>query len=162
MNNLKYITFLIFLFPFFLIGCSNSEYELEMPTSSSKLTTPPKVEIEIDNEIYPTFQGSYCWNTDKVSECVDMVTSTEMMDGIKGIKVSRNEKITLHIERKPSSQNVTVTDSSGQTEQLKLDKDTFSAPIVRGTYVVTYYGVWEKDDKNSSGDSSYIFKIEVK
>ncbi|MBD8026192.1 hypothetical protein H9636_05920 [Ureibacillus sp. Re31] len=154
--------FLLLLLLFFLFGCSNTENKLDLPITSSKLTSPPKVEIEIDEEIYPTSQGSYCWNTEKVTECVDMATPTELMDGMKGIKVSRNENITLHIERTPSSQKVTVIDSSGQTEELKLDKTTFSAPIVRGTYIVTYYGVWEKDDKNSSGDSSYIFKIEVK
>lgn len=146
----------------FLVGCSQTENSTTSAISNSNYSSPPKVELKINNEIHLTKQGSNCWKSENVTKCVAMASPVEIAHTIEAIKVSRNEKITILSKSEPNTQSISLINTEDQIQELKIKDSTFSAPKERGTYVIHYYAIWNNTDTETSGDSSYIYKIEVK
>lgn len=122
-------------------------------------TAPPIVKLEVNGEIYPTAQGSYCWNNKNVGECADMVSPTEIVKDTSPIIFGPGDIITILVDRKPYDQGLTIENEGVDTE---MNNNTFTAPEDKGTYIYMYYARWNDDGSGTSGDSSYVFKIEVK
>ena len=124
---------------------------------------PPKVKIEIEDTVYSTEQASYCWRDDNSAECLNLASPIEILENTKPIEVSSKETITLVTKRQPSEQTITIENTdSKQTDEITIKNSKFKAPTAKGIYILHYYAIWEKDESKTSGDSSYVFKIEVK
>ncbi|MDN4493447.1 hypothetical protein [Ureibacillus aquaedulcis] len=144
-------------------GCSNGAQLEPSNGISHHHLLPPTVELEIEDSTYSTEQGSYCWRNENSAECLSLASPIEIAENIEPIKVPVNKTISLLPKRQPSQQTLAMTNvESEQDEEIPLNKDNqFKAPKTAGVYIFNYYAIWEKDDTETSGDSSYIFKIEV-
>ncbi len=156
--------FLSFLFLLLIIaGCSNSATN-EKVNKTPKELRPPEVHFEIEETSYSTEQGSFCWRNENSAECLHLSLPADLAANTKPVKISRKETITLLLDRPPSEQTLTLENTdTRQFEEVALNKENkFKAPETSGIYILTYYAIWEKDKTGTSGDSSYVFKIEVK
>ena len=156
--------FLSVIFLFLVIaGCSYGNSEEQVKNGPKKLL-PPIVQLKIENTAYSMEQGDYCWRDENSAECLSLPTPTEILEYQKPIKVTKKETVTINIKRHPSVQTLTISSTdSNQIEEITITKDNkFKAPNVKGIYIINYYAIWEKDESGTSGDSSYVFKIEVK
>ena len=150
--------FLVFL----VAGCSKEALQ-EISNQSSKEYSPPTVQFKIDDAVYSTKQGSFCWRNDNSAECLSLPSPTEIVEETKPIKVKGKETITLLMERQPSEHTLTIENSDFYAQELAINEDNqFKTPEIDGVYILKYYAIWEKDISGTSGDSSYVFKIEVK
>ena len=148
---------------FIIAGCSYGINEEQVKKGPKKLL-PPTVQLEIKDTVYSMEQGDYCWRNENSAECLSLPTPTEILEYQKPLKVSKKETVTLHIKRHPSEQTLTISSTdSNQIEEIAMTKDNkFKVPNVKGIYIINYYAIWDKDKSDTSGDSSYVFKIEVK
>lgn len=146
-----------------ITGCSN-ESSQDTLKSHFKESDPPAVQFKIEDTVYSTEQGSYCWRNEKSAQCVSAAFPAEILENTKPIKVKSKETITLLMKRPPSEQTLTIENGElNQIEEIPINKaNQFKAPELEGVYIFNYYAIWEKDDSGTSGDSSYVFKIEVK
>lgn len=156
---------LVSLYLFLVVaGCSNAEQTEPSNTPSSHDFLPPSVQFEVEDTTYPTEQGSYCWRSENSAECLSLASPIEIVETIEPIKVTGNKTITLHTDRQPSNQTLTFTNAeTNQNKEITINKNNkFKIPDTEGVYIISYYAIWEKDDSGTSGDSSFVFKIEVK
>lgn len=148
--NIRLLLFVI-LIGFNLIGCSNEQL------SGGK---PPKVFIEIDNELFETTLGTYCWN----GTCVDTAGPIELLKGKKPVKVKPGENISFVMDYEPKPNEFHVVEMSENKETEVIVKDNqITAPTQKGVYYYAY-GVWwmdEKEENVSKGDAFYAFVLEV-
>ncbi len=152
----KYFLYVVALFGFTLMGCSN--------TNELAVGKPPNAYIEIDNKKFETKLGTYCWQGDGKSECVDTAGPVELLEGKKPIKVKSGENITfvMDYEPKPNKFHVVQISNNKETEVIVTD-NRFTAPTQPGVYYYSY-GVWWMDEKEanlSHGDAFYAFVLEV-
>jgi len=146
---------LVALFGLTIMGCSNNGL------SGGK---PPKVFIEIDNKKFETTLGTYCWQGEGKSECVDTAGPVELLKDKKPIEVKSGENITflMDYEPKPNEFHVVQIGNNKETEVIVKD-NRFTAPTQSGVYYYSY-GVWWMDEKEanlSHGDAFYAFVLEV-
>ncbi|HWL12801.1 MAG TPA: hypothetical protein VNQ57_07395 [Ureibacillus sp.] len=146
----------------FITGCDYSKPQETIVQNSSEMV-PPKVKIEIEDTVHSTEQATYCWRNDNSAECLNLPTAIEILENTKPIEVSSKETITLVIKRQPSEQTITIQNTeSNEIDEITIKNSKFKAPTAKGIYILNYYAIWEKDETKTSGDSSYVFKIEVK
>lgn len=160
---LKKILSILFLI-LILVGCSNDATQESSVKDLTNSTLPPTVQFEIVDTVYSTEQGSFCWRNSNSANCLSLPSPIEIVEDKNPIKVSNQEKMKLLVQRQPSHQTLTITSAdTHQSEELEINKNNqFKAPDIEGIYILSYYAIWEKDDSGTSGDSSFIFKIEVK
>ncbi|KGR77471.1 hypothetical protein [Ureibacillus sinduriensis] len=160
MNKILYSLFLLFM----VAGCSSVQQTESSSQASSYHFLPPTVHFKVADTTYSTEQGSYCWRDGNSAECLSLSSPAEIVEYKEPIEVSANKSITLLPERQPAQQTLNMTNTEDNiSEEIEINKDNrFKTPKTKGVYVIEYYAVWEKDDKGTSGDSSYVFKIEVK
>ena len=128
---------------------------------------PPKVLIELDNEVYQSKLGTYCWGVNNTNTCVDMAGPVELLKGKKLIKVKPGEKVTIIMdyEPKPNEMHVTQLDANDKNKEtdIPMRDNQFTVPKEKGIYYYSY-SVWWTDDKDatvSKGDALYAFVLEV-
>ena len=125
---------------------------------------PPKVSIEVGNELYETTLGSYCWNGWMNSTCADTAGPIDLLKDTKPIKVKPGEKISfvMNYEPKPSEMDV-VQFHENKESKIELTENKITAPTQKGIYYYAYSVWWqdEKDPNVSQGDAFYAFVIEV-
>ncbi|HWK23832.1 MAG TPA: hypothetical protein VNS08_12445 [Ureibacillus sp.] len=157
-----YKVILVLSILFFLSGCSHSIQSASSKNNVGK-DDPPLVQVKLDESVYTLLQGSFCWGDSRTASCVDYGTPFEITEYVEPIKVSRGEKITLSMKRKPLEHSLTFINlTTKETVEIDLKNNQFKAPTERGLYIINFYGLWEKDESNTSGDSSYVLKIVVK
>ncbi|MFC7684843.1 hypothetical protein [Ureibacillus sp. GCM10028918] len=147
----------------FIAGCSNGEQTEPSNKISSHNFLPPPVHFQIEDTTYTTEQGSYCWRNVNSAECLSVPSPTEIVESTEPIKVTKKKTISILTLRPPSQQTLTITNAdSNQSEEFTINKENkFKAPDTEGVYIIAYYAIWEKDDSGTSGDSTFVFKIEV-
>lgn len=156
----KYV--FMFFIPFILIGCANIQTTDSAP-NTSPTHLPPTVAIEVNDQIYSTTQGSYCWRNGKNTECINKISPVDLVSNEEPIIVSANSVITLHVNRAPTTESISIENvEDEQIAKLEIKEDTIKTPKEKGIYILIYYAVWEDNGTKTDGDSSYIFKIEVK
>lgn len=160
MNKFLYSLTILFI----VAGCATEEQKESSNPTSSHHFLPPSVNFKVGDTTYSTEQGSYCWRDGNSAECLSLASSAEIVEFTEPIEVSANKTITLLLERQPAQQTINITNSeSNNSEEIEINKDNqFKTPKTKGVYIIDYYAIWEKDDTGTSGDSSYVFKIEVK
>ncbi|WNS76257.1 hypothetical protein RRV45_04410 [Bacillus sp. DTU_2020_1000418_1_SI_GHA_SEK_038] len=125
---------------------------------------PPNAFIKINNDMYETTLGTYCWNGKGVSTCVDTAGPIELLEGKKPIKVKPGENITFVMDYTPKPNEFYVVQIHGNEENsIEVIDNSFSAPAQKGVYYYSY-GVWWMDEKVehlSNGDAFYAFALEV-
>ncbi|MCM3390096.1 hypothetical protein M3649_18525 [Ureibacillus chungkukjangi] len=148
---------------FLIAGCSYDSSEEQVKKGSKKLL-PPVVQLEIEDTVYNMEQGDYCWRDEESAECLSLPTPIEILEYEKALPIKKKATVTLLTKRRPTEQTLTISDvESNQIEEISLTKNhKFKAPAKKGVYIINYYAIWEKNDSGTSGDSSYVFKIEVK
>ncbi|MEH7390556.1 hypothetical protein V7149_05385 [Bacillus sp. JJ1503] len=138
-----------------LLGCSKVNMLEEKP---------PNAVIKINNDMYETTLGTYCWNGKGVSTCVDTAGPIELLEGKKPIKVKPGEKITFVMEYDPKPNEYYVVQIHGNEEHtIEVIDDSFTAPTEKGVYYYSF-GVWWMDEKVehlSHGDAFYAFALEI-
>ncbi|WP_318508788.1 hypothetical protein [Bacillus sp. T3] len=151
----KRVFILVILIGLSLMGCSNDRL------SGGK---PPKAFIKINNEMFETTLGTYCWNGGRKTTCIDTVGPIELLKGEKPIKVKSGENITFVMDYKPKPNEIHVVLMSNNKEtEVEVKDNQFTVPTQKGVYYYSY-GVWWMDDKEenlSHGDAFYAFVIEV-
>ena len=141
--------FLYLMLALLLVGCG-----------SVKSSNPPKLTLEINNKIYDTEQGTYCWG----NKCVDMIGPEEIMEGKETIKVAPNEEIKLLMKYKPAQIEAHLSHfKDGIQKEIPMKDYKFNAPSEPGIYYYSASFWWMVPNKpnTSEGDSSYVFAIEV-
>lgn len=154
-------------FIFILSSCQNppiNENNVEEIILSGE--KPPPVTIEVNDEIYNTQLGSYCWGSPHIgqSECVDTAGPIELLDGEKPVQVSPNDVITLNIGFTPLPNDVTLYLLDGDKEvEVQLEQNQFSAPLESGTYYYSYEVKWldHEDIDFVYADAFYAFFLKV-
>lgn len=156
----KIISVLVLLI--LIAGCSK-ETGQEPINEQEENNGPPTVQLKTGDTVYPTEQGSYCWRNENSADCLSLGLPAEILENIKPIKVSSKQTITLLMKRQPSQQLLTIESSeTNQIDKITLNEtNQFKAPDIDGIYILNYYAIWEKDSSGTSGDSSYVFKIQV-
>ncbi|MDP4162425.1 MAG: hypothetical protein Q8906_07505 [Bacillota bacterium] len=147
-------------FLFFLLiplGCS---------ITSRAEEKPPEAKIEVQNKMYPTVLGSYCWSGKGTGKCVDTIGPVQMLAGKEAIKVKPNEVITfiMNYKPKPNQFHVQSINANKETKIVKVKNNLFTAPKQKGTYYYSF-GVWWMDKKianQSRGSADYDFVLQVK
>ncbi len=138
-----------------LLGCSKGV------TLEEK---PPNALLKINNETYETTLGTYCWNGEGVSTCVDTAGPVELLEGKQPIKVKPGENITFVMDYNPKPNEFYVLQIHDNEEHaIEVKDNSFSAPAQKGVYYYSY-GVWWMDEKVehlSHGDAFYAFALEV-
>lgn len=123
-------------------------------------TQPPAAKVQIENQVYETKLGTYCWN----SGCVDAVGPVELLKGKSPISVAPGEviKFVMEYEPQPNKFHAYQIHNNENTE-IMFDNLQFNAPTQEGVYYYTI-GVWWLDEKRenvSNGDAFYYFVIDV-
>lgn len=125
---------------------------------------PPKVLIEVGNELYETKLGEYCWGNNKATTCVDIAGPVELLKDKKPIDVQPGEKVTIVMdyEPKPNEMHVTQFNENIETDII-LSNNQFTVPEENGIYYYAYNAGWtdEKDATVSKGNVLYAFVLEV-
>ncbi|SDE09833.1 hypothetical protein SAMN04488126_103192 [Bhargavaea beijingensis] len=150
------ITFVL-LITFLISGCSN-------PNTVLSGDAPPDVSLTIDDEMYGTILGSYCWSSARLTECVDTAGPVELMEGKEPIKVQSGEPILLVMDFEPKPNNVCLSKiENGSETEVNLKNQTFAAPKDKGIYYYAYSVRWtdEIEEHVSYADAFYAFAIEV-
>lgn len=148
-----------------IVSCSNNGTAIEQPEDIAMVgNKPPNAMIQIENEIYETVLGTYCWSTKNESKCVDTIGPVEILEGKKPIPVKPRDviKLVMDYEPLPNKFHATQIREDEQTE-VELIGNAFNAPIEKGIYYY-HFGVWWMDEKVenlSHGDAFYNFVIEV-
>ena len=125
---------------------------------------PPEAVVKVGNKSYETTLGSYCWDGNGQSICVDTAGPKELLKGREPIKVKSGKKINfvMNYEPKPNEFHVLQISESDEVEVIVKD-NSFTAPLHEGIYYYSY-GVWwmdEQEENVSNGDAFYNFVIEV-
>lgn len=141
---------------FNLVGCSDNNAMVG--------EKPPKVLIEVANELYETKLGEYCWGNNKVNTCVDIAGPVELLKDKKPIDVHPGEKVTIVMdyEPKPNEMHVTQFNENIETDII-LSNNQFTVPEENGIYYYAYNAGWtdEKDATVYKGNVLYAFVLEV-
>lgn len=135
-----------------ITGCSSSGFLEE---------SPPKAYLEINDHLYETKTGTYCWK----NTCVDKAGPLELLKTEKPIEVKANESLALTIKHKRQPNERLMVQIQNKNEvDVPLKKSKVKAPSERGTYYYSYSVWWmDKNQKNvSTGDALYAFVLEVK
>jgi hypothetical protein len=135
-----------------ITGCSSSGFLEE---------SPPKVYLEINDHLYETKTGTYCWK----NTCVDKAGPLELLKTEKPIEVKANESLALTIKhkRQPNERHMVQIQNKHEVD-VPLKKSKLKAPSKAGTYYYSYSVWWmDENQKNvSNGDALYAFVLEVK
>ncbi|XRG80169.1 hypothetical protein V5E38_07645 [Rossellomorea sp. GAMAL-10_SWC] len=153
----RWICATVFFFYLILTGCSAN--------NGLKGNEPPKTMVQVENQIYATKLGTYCWQLKGQGECVDTAGPAELLKDKKPIEVKPGENVKFIMNYKPKPNEIHLTQiNNGKESEILLVKNQFSAPINKGVYYYSYGVHWmdKKDEHLSNGDASYAFALEVK
>lgn len=121
---------------------------------------PPAPDVTVNGSDIPTTQGSYCWRSIFSGSCVDFVYSNpiEMAQKHKPTAVSPQGEVKINFSKEPLSGTLEVEQwlDTNNSENIKLENGTISAPEAKGVYVYHIQARWKQ------GDGNYAFSIEVK
>ncbi|SES63478.1 hypothetical protein SAMN05216389_101174 [Oceanobacillus limi] len=136
-------------------GCSNDELADEKP---------PEAVIDVEENSYETFLGSYCWGSNGQTTCVDVAGPKDVLREEDPIEVSPSDQVmfTIDGEEKPNKIHVVQIGMEEEVE-VTVEDNTFTAPTEEGIYYYSY-DVWWMDDKVenvSNGSASYHFALLV-
>jgi len=132
-----------------IAGIAYMNYSFEKPFLTIKVAQTP---VEVT-------EGTYCWNHFTSSECVDMMSPTQMIDEnyLVPTAVKPGATLTYTFSRTPLKDSVELLLwEQNDEKKVPLNKNVFRAPKKQGTYVYSISARWE------NGDASYIFAIQVK
>lgn len=127
-------------------------------------THPPAAKVQIENQVYETKLGTYCWSSENQSRCVDTGGPVELLKGKAPISVAPGEVIKFVMEYEPQPNKFHVNQiHDNEITEIKFDNLQFNAPTQEGIYYYTI-GVWWMDEKRenvANGDAFYNFVIDV-
>lgn len=79
------------------------------------------------------------------------------------VTVSPGDFITVQLDRTPTEHGLNLESFDAvDAGAVTMDGNSFHAPIEKGTYILMYYANWDDNGSGTNGDSSYVFKVEVK
>ena len=131
-------------------GCSH-------PTSNEP---PPNASVEINNDLFDTTLGSYCW----ANTCADAVSSSELLEGKEPIKVKTEETVSLNIAYNTKPNDFTLYQNMNEDQiEVQLQDHSFTSPEKPGLYYYTYAAWWldDQEENVSNGSANYVFALEV-
>ncbi|WP_100009990.1 hypothetical protein [Lentibacillus sediminis] len=120
--------------------------------------------IEVENNAFETTLGSYCWDGNGQSTCVDTNGSKQLLQGKDKIKVKPGEEITFAMDYEPQPNQFHVL-QIGKNEEVEVSvtNNSFKAPLEKGIYYYSFAVWWmdEEVDNLSRGSADYHFFINV-
>ena len=118
---------------------------------------PPVPTITVGDTEILTTQGSYCWGGLISARCVDKSYTgvLDMANEHKATVVSPNEEIKIDFKKDPETMEVEKWIDKENTEKIKLNANSISAPNEKGKYVYNVLADWKQ------GDVNYVFSIKV-
>jgi len=140
----------VFILPFFIIvmltGCN-----------SSKTIYQPEGTIIKDSHDYVMLPGDYSWK----EENVEMTTLSaydieELADQFETLEVEKNDILTFHITKSPSSIIVTKYNEDGTSEVIETTNHQLTMPNNSGTYIYEMKARWPE------GKINFVFDVHVK
>lgn len=139
----QYITGLLFLSLFFIVGCS----QLEESSGS-----PPAAFVHAGEQTEEMVLGTYSWD----GRIVDAVGPVDLLEDKNPIIVKPKETVTFSVdsEVEPNSTSLEVIDGE-IIKEISLDGDSFTAPAEEGIYYYSFGALWEEKD------AFYAFALEV-
>src|SRR5690625_1079169 len=118
---------------FFMSACNQSN---DVKLTGTK---PPAAKVQIENQVYETKLGSYCWSSKNVSTCVDSIGPIELLEGKPPISVAPGEVIRFVMEYEPQPNKFHINQiQDHDITEIKSDDLQFNAPTQAGTF---YYSI---------------------
>ncbi len=121
---------------------------------------PPSPILTVGGKKVEVVQGSYCWEGLFKNVCADTASPPELIkhQGLKPTIVLPASEIKIEFKTEPNKNSIRVNQwlQNGETENVPLNENIFTAPKEEGVYVYDLFAKWDK------GDSNYAFTIEVR
>lgn len=118
----------------------------------------PVIKTE-EKETVDVTEGSYCWGSRFMFQCVDKVftSAIDMAEAADLIEVRPGEVLIIDYSRKPMDGTLELTLWKSETEQERVEVNNmqFTAPSEPGEYVYEMRANWKK------GDGIHAFRINV-
>lgn len=115
----------------------------------------PVFEVRQDETKIVVARGSYCWGSLLSGKCVDTIGPRELLKDIQPAIVESEDHFLFKFSKRPNEVDVDIYEG-GQKLNYDINKGLLIGPKEKGIYIIDVTVRWDR------GDSSFVFKIEVK